>query len=409
VTATRRARAAVAALSALATAACTSGVDAGDSAIGFYQRHLGSQWAFHCKFQPSCSNYGKQSIDLYGLIPGTLMTADRLMRDHDLCYWRYAADDRGHPLDPPRENALFGPRVLDADEQAQADAREAAATDADAQQAQEQPPLGPEVGDDEQIAFADKLFEGGEWERAHVEYARLVFHRPATPHAQRCHQRSAVCLAHLGRRAAALAEADRIAAERARVETRALVLRALDQPIGAWKEAGGERESGEAGDLLTGLLALEADQTVSARQRFGRLDPPLRDPLLERVAEYEALPSKSRWLAGSLSAVLPGAGQLYAGRPEDAAVAFFTNAVLIGATAYAWHQHERATAGALGFVAFGFYVGNIYGGVNAAEKHDRALQQGAIGRTRSWLGRSNLWIGVTPERDGGALGIVLGF
>jgi len=404
-----RTRVAFAAVAALAAAACTSGVDAGDAAIGFYQRHLGSQWAFHCDFQPGCSNYGKQSVDLYGLVPGTLMTADRLMRDHNLCHWRYAADDRGHPLDPPRENALFGPRVPDEEEQAQADARATAWDDADAHEAQERPPLGAEVSDDAQVAFADRLFSEREWERAHVEYARLVFHRPATPHAQHCHQRAAVCLAHLGRRAAALAEADRIAAERPRVETRALVLRELEQPVSAWKEAGGEKEHGEAGDLLTGLLALEADQTVSARERFGRFDPPLREPLLERVAEYEALPGKSRWLAGSLSAVLPGSGQLYAGRPEDAAVAFFTNGVLIGATAYAWHRDERVTAGALGFVAFGFYVGNVYGGVNAAARHDRALQQGVLGRTRSWLGASSLWIGVVPEKDGGALAIVLGF
>jgi putative component of membrane protein insertase Oxa1/YidC/SpoIIIJ protein YidD len=95
-------RGACAAAAALAAAACTSGVDAGDAAIGFYQRHLGSQWAFHCDFQPSCSNYGKQSVDLYGLVPGTLMTADRLMRDHNLCHWRYAADDRGHPLEELR-------------------------------------------------------------------------------------------------------------------------------------------------------------------------------------------------------------------------------------------------------------------------------------------------------------------
>jgi len=32
-----------------------------------------------------------------------------------------------------------------------------------------------------------------------------------------------------------------------------------------------------------------------------------------------------------------------------------------------------------------------------------------LGRTRSWLGASSLWIGVVPEKDGGALAIVLGF
>src|SRR5262249_13995554 len=67
------------------------------------------------------------------------------------------------------------------------------------------------------------------------------------------------------------------------------------------------------------------------------------------------------------------------------------------------------TAGAIGFVAFGFYLGNVYGGINAAAKHDRALQQDVVGRTRSWLDRSRLWFGLTPEKDGGAPGIALGF
>src|SRR5262249_58082780 len=108
------------------------------------------------------------------------------------------------------------------------------------------------------VGRASGLAPAGDGERAPARSPRLVFHRPATPHAQHCHQRSAVCLARLHRRAAALAEADAIAAERARVETRALVLRALDQPVGAWKEAGGERESGEAGGLLTRPLAPQA-------------------------------------------------------------------------------------------------------------------------------------------------------
>src|SRR5258705_12345471 len=99
------------------------------------------------------------------------MPADRLMRDHTLCHWRYAADDRGHPLDPPRENALFGPRVPDEEEQAQADVRAAERDDADAHEAQERPPLGAEGSDDAQVAFADGPFSEPEWERAHVEDA----------------------------------------------------------------------------------------------------------------------------------------------------------------------------------------------------------------------------------------------
>src|SRR5207244_2166040 len=120
---------------------------------------------------------------------------------------------------------------------------------------------------------------------------------------------------------------------------------------------------------------LEAQRSDVSRENFARLDAALRDRLLAHVDEFDALPSKSRWLAGSMSAVLPGSGQVYAGRPADGAVAFTLNSVLIGGTIVAARRHENVTAAALGFVAFGFYTGNVYGAVNAAAKHDREEQQ----------------------------------
>jgi putative component of membrane protein insertase Oxa1/YidC/SpoIIIJ protein YidD len=379
-------------------AGATAGSTAGQCAIGFYQRWLGDQWAFHCRFQPSCSNYGAQSIENYGLFAGSLMIADRLMRDHDLCYERYAADDFGRPLDPPADNALFNSQLLSGPHVDEAAAR---AADADAQELQHPPYAG-----DEQLAFADRLFEAHEWDRARIEYARLLFHEPATPHAVRCHQRIALCFAHLDRYHDALAAVDRLPAGPISDDTRALVLREL----GAHDRALEQVDTRDAaGRLLAGFLALEAVRPDAARQQFEKLDAPLREPLLREVAKFEELPSKSRWLAGSLSAVVPGAGQLYAGRPEDALVAFITNGVLIGTTAYAWHRGERVTAGALGFVAFGFYAGNIYGGVNAAAKYDRNVQEDLLAKARGWLRRSNLWMSLAPNGDGGALGIYFGF
>jgi len=382
------------------TTACTGGADAGEGAIDLYQRHVGPQWAFHCPFQPSCSQFARESIATYGLLPGVLMTADRLMRDHDLCYERYPQDELGRPLDPPAAEALFGPRVESS--AAQEDAAQRAVDAADRAELS-QPPY---LQDDEQLAFADRLFDEHAWERARVEYARLLFHRPATPHAERCHQRSALCLARLELGGAALSEVDRMPAGARRDDTRALVLHVL----GRSQEGLQAVDTSDAeGRLLAGLLALEAGEPARARAEFGRLDEPLRAPLLERTAACEELPERSRWLAGSLSAVLPGAGQLYAGRPEDALVAFTTNGVLIGATALAWHRKERVTAGALGFVAFGFYLGNVYGGVNAAARHDREARDGLLAHLRGWLRDSNLWMSVAPRGDGGAIGLYVGF
>jgi hypothetical protein len=381
-------------------AACRGGEEAADAAgtgaIDLYQRWLGDQWAFHCPFQPSCSNYAKESVEGYGLLAGSLMAADRLMRDHDMAYWRYAQDERGRPLDPPADNALFGPRIDEGEAQPQPRIA------ADFEELQH----APLDGDDEQLAFADKLFAERDWERARIEYERLLFHHASSPHAVRCHRQIALCFARLGRAGDAFAELDRLPAGRETEDLRALVLRDL----GLHERALATVDTSDAeGRLLAGFLALEAVEPDVARRHFQELAPPLRDPLLERVTEFVELPSKSRWLAGSLSAVVPGSGQLYAGRPEDALVAFLTNGVLIGGTALAWHRDEKVTAGALGFVALGFYLGNVYGGVNAAAKHDRALQEGMLARARGWLRQSHLWLSVSPNGEGGAVGIYLGF
>jgi putative component of membrane protein insertase Oxa1/YidC/SpoIIIJ protein YidD len=382
-------------LAALACGGCST------EAIEVYQRHLGDQWAFHCRYQPSCSQFGKESVEQYGSVAGSLMTADRLMRDHELDPDEYDHDERGRPLDPPRDDALFGPKLRDDDS-----ATLVAMRARDDQETQ-RPPLAADFDEAQQLAFADRLFDEREFELARVEYLRLVRHRPDSVHAWRCHERIALCLAKADRRHDALGEVDHVTPLAERERTRALVYRELDEPQNALDAA---RSGGSP--LLTGLLALEAERSDVARDHFARVDlggGDLRDRLLERTDAFDALPRKSRWLAGSLSAVLPGSGQVYAGRPADGAVAFLVNSVLIGGTVVAARRHENVTAGALGFVAFGFYTGNVYGAVNAAAKHDRAEEQTFLARMRGWLRQSNFWASVAPDGDGGALGLYFRF
>lgn len=360
-------------------ACATPAREAGDGAIGFYQRHLGAQWAFHCDFQPSCSAFGREAIATYGFVPGALMTADRLMRDHDLSREDYPHDDQGRPIDPPGANALFGPR------------------------AEAEPPDQSDT-DDEQAGFADDLFDRGEWERARIEYLRLLRRSPPEADATRSRERIALCLARLGRRFEALAEVDRLAPGAERERARALVLREL----GLHEQALAAAEaSGDA--LFAGLLALEADRPDVARLRFSNLLEPPREGLLARTGEFERLPDKSEWLAGSMSALLPGSGHVYAGRTEDGLVALLTNSILIGGTLAAIHNEEEVTAAALGFVAFGFYAGNVYGAVNAAARHDRDVRGAFHARTRGWLRQGGVTFSVAPDGDGGAVGLYLRF
>ncbi len=83
----------------------------------------------------------------------------------------------------------------------------------------------------------------------------------------------------------------------------------------------------------------------------------------ELIGRYQALPRKSPWLAGALSAVIPGLGRVYIGRVADGVMSF----VLIGVTgalaAQGFYDEGRASVRGwiLGSVAALLYVGNVYG------------------------------------------------
>ncbi|HJN74434.1 MAG TPA: hypothetical protein QGF58_10925 [Myxococcota bacterium] len=79
-------------------------------------------------------------------------------------------------------------------------------------------------------------------------------------------------------------------------------------------------------------------------------------------------------LASFLSGALPGAGQLYAGQPREAASALLVNAMFIGGMTYAARQEQWAAFGVLAFFGVGFYSGNVYGAADAAIRHNRGVR-----------------------------------
>jgi TM2 domain-containing membrane protein YozV len=91
--------------------------------------------------------------------------------------------------------------------------------------------------------------------------------------------------------------------------------------------------------------------------------------------ERQRLSLKSPLLAGLLSAVLPGLGQLYAGRWVDAVVALLVNTVLIGGTVLLALPPTSSLVGAivLGVFASGFYGGSIYNAVSDANRANEAI------------------------------------
>jgi hypothetical protein len=102
-----------------------------------------------------------------------------------------------------------------------------------------------------------------------------------------------------------------------------------------------------------------------------RLEPGARDGVRSTVAQlWSAEHTRRPWLAASLSVVLPGAGQAYAGSWQGAAVAFVLNAALIGACAELAVHKLYVTAGAAGLAASFFYAGNIMNAADLARRRN---------------------------------------
>lgn len=93
---------------------------------------------------------------------------------------------------------------------------------------------------------------------------------------------------------------------------------------------------------------------------------------LERV---DRLPYKSPALAGTLAAIIPGAGHLYAERPRDALVSFLLNGAFIWAAVESFHQDQPVLGGVLTFFEAGWYAGNIYSAVNSIHKYNQRMQE----------------------------------
>jgi len=132
--------------------------------------------------------------------------------------------------------------------------------------------------------------------------------------------------------------------------------------------------------LKAGWSCLRLGQKDCASEETARVSKESRiydsaTALNTAAEEMDDIPSKSAKIAASLSAMMPGAGQLYAHRPRDAAMAFILNAILAYGTYEAIDNGEYVTGGLFGFVGVSFYAGNIYNAANNANKYNRTMRE----------------------------------
>ena len=90
---------------------------AGQVALQFYQRDVVPRMARPCPAWPSCSMYARYAVARWGLVPGTLMTLDRLFYRENAAFTRgqtaftFRLDGRIRVYDPP--DATTAPTLHD--------------------------------------------------------------------------------------------------------------------------------------------------------------------------------------------------------------------------------------------------------------------------------------------------------
>ena len=239
--------------------------------------------------------------------------------------------------------------------------------------------------------FADFLYEQGDYLRAAGEYERYLFYQPRE--SEKIRYKIAICYRFAGQTEQAIQNFHRLL--RTHPEGR-FISRAYYQ-IGATyflTDQFGQAalflqetlpritdtpQHAEAEQLI-GLSYLMQKQWSEAGEVFKTLQGSEVNSVSQKAIVYhnyaEAgadLPTRSPFLAGILSTIVPGSGRLYTGKLGDA----FTSLFLVGITgwqAYDGFQRDglsSAKGWALGTLSGIFYVGNIYGSVISARLHNR--------------------------------------
>ena len=251
------------------------------------------------------------------------------------------------------------------------------------------------AGDAEQIrSFADSLFAEGDYYRAITEYKRLLHLRPTESNADSI--RYAIGLAYWqGEKWDAAIDAfrdlepsgdDPFWSRRAQLMLGESAYRKGDFPDALDTFASYARDP--AGDEFAPDARMRAAQCLFL---MGKTPPLLvsdaSDPGSDRLGtfsqqmeEVPRIPHKSPALAGTLSAILPGAGQLYVQRPRDAGISFLLNGGLIALAIIAFENDEPVAGGLISAVVVSWYAGNVYGAVNGAHKFNRSERRRFIDR-----------------------------
>jgi len=258
-----------------------------------------------------------------------------------------------------------------------------------------------DINADRQFSFAEKCFTDGEYPSAALEYKKFVFFFPDDQRVESARYKTCLSLYRSGRYREAIESCRSFEDEDTLISQKAswlisrsylglgmngpavitlnnLIMRTKDTTVQdqaryepGWIHLEYPSHSEEYSDTIQKARTVFEKISEGGRKEFKI------EELSHELKKYPTIATKNPFIAGSLS-IVPGAGQLYCKRYQDAVVAFLLNAGL-GLAAYESFDDENyALGGLISCVGIGFYAGNIYGAVSSAHKYNRESNQNFI-------------------------------
>jgi tetratricopeptide (TPR) repeat protein len=288
------------------------------------------------------------------------------------------------------------------------------------------PALGMTIDAEQQFGYAETLFNNQQYLKAAEEYQRFAFFFKDHPKNRTARFRAGESFLLAGQPALAVKILNTLVSENQASETQVDALSMetffllaechlqLNMPTQAVVQLNNvialsdDPAMDDRAYYRIGWIHIQMADWQGAMKAFHRMSAAGRrrydlDRLDHALSGADDRPTKSPLLAGTLS-VIPGGGQLYCHRYEDAIIALALNTGFFWAASDAFDKEQYGLGGLLSFVGLGFYLGNIYGAVNDAHKFNQMQTRQFIDGLRPYQ------IRIPGPQEGAALGngLVLG-
>ena len=269
-------------------------------------------------------------------------------------------------------------------------------------------------------AFADSLFQEGDYLNAAYEYKRLLFLHPDTPQSDFIAFRVAASYQNAGKLKNAIRayqflidtypESSLVERCKNNIAQCHILLGDNEQGLSSLKQFLSEHAESDLAPrahFTIGVVHIDQREWTHARQVWNDVsltypESPfagVSDRLAQQVKDVENLPRRSPTIAAMLSVFVPGSGQVYTGRTIDGLYAFVSVAVLGGASFYYAEQGRYEVAVPVGILGAFFYGNSIYQGIQTAQTFNGQHEKLFRNKLQQEIRDSGLFGAIPPPTD----------